>query len=72
MSDAISRVVIGMDPHKRSVAIEMMSGDETVLGGGRYAKDRTGFTAMRRYVSQFPRPPRRAARRARRPVRPDR
>jgi hypothetical protein len=26
------RVVIGMDPHKRSVTIEMMSADEAVVG----------------------------------------
>jgi transposase len=54
MDDAISRVVIGMDPHKRSVTIEVMTADETILGGGRYATDQTGFAAMRRYVSQFP------------------
>ena len=43
-----------MDPHKRSVTIEVMTADETVLGGGRYATDEAGFAAMRRYVSQFP------------------
>jgi transposase len=48
------RVVIGMDPHKRSVTIEVMTGDEAVLGGGRYGTDEGGFTAMRRDVSQFP------------------
>jgi transposase len=47
------RVVIGMDPHKRSVTIEVMTGDETVLGGGRYATDEAGFAAMRHDVSQF-------------------
>jgi transposase len=31
------RVVVGMDPHKRSVTIGVMSADETVLGGGRFA-----------------------------------
>ena len=40
------RVVIGMDPHKRSVTIEVMAGDETVLGGGRFATDRDGFRTM--------------------------
>jgi transposase len=35
MSQDEPRVVIGMDPHKRSVTIEVMAGDETVLGGGR-------------------------------------
>lgn len=48
------RVVIGMDPHKRSVTIEVMTADETVLGGGRYGTDAAGFAAMSRYVSQFP------------------
>ncbi|MGA8247545.1 MAG: IS110 family transposase [Nocardioides sp.] len=47
------RVVIGMDPHKRSVTIEAMTADERALGGGRYATDEAGFAAMRRYVSQL-------------------
>jgi transposase len=38
--------VIGMDPHKRSATIEMMAGDETVLGGGRYGTDAAGYRAM--------------------------
>ena len=53
MKEQTERVVIGMDPHKRSVTIEVMAADETVLGGGRYATDEAGFAAMRRYVSQF-------------------
>jgi transposase len=48
------RVVIGMDPHKRSVTIEVMSGDATVVGGGRFGTDAVGFAALRSYVSQFP------------------
>ena len=40
MNSATSRVVIGMDPHKRSVTIEVTAADETVLGGGRIATDR--------------------------------
>ena len=47
------RVVIGMDPHKRSVTIEVMTADETVLGGDRFGTDVDGFAAMRRYVSRF-------------------
>ena len=35
-------VVIGMDPHKRSATIEVMAGDETILGGGRYLTDAAG------------------------------
>lgn len=54
MSKTNNRVVIGMDPHKRSVTIEVMTADETVLGGGRYATDEAGFAEMGRYVRQFP------------------
>ena len=48
------RVVIGMDPHKRSVTIEVMAGDETVHGGGRFATDRAGYQALLRYARQWP------------------
>ena len=50
---ASGRVVIGMDPHKRSATIEVMTGDETVIGGGRFDTDQAGFAAMRRYVNQI-------------------
>jgi transposase len=53
MDQEQQRVVIGMDPHKRSVTIEVMTADETVLGGGRFGTDLDGFAAMRRYVSRF-------------------
>ena len=53
MSTTTTPVVIGMDPHKRSVTIEVMTADETVLGSGRFATDAEGFAAMRRYVSRF-------------------
>ena len=39
MESTSSRVVVGMDPHKRSATIEVMAADETVLGGGRFATD---------------------------------
>jgi hypothetical protein len=29
-----------MDPHKRSVTIEVMAADETILGGRRFGTDR--------------------------------
>ena len=48
------RVVIGMDPHKRSVTIEVMAADEGVLGGGRFGTDVDGFTAMTEYVKRWP------------------
>jgi transposase len=50
----VDRVVVGMDPHKRSVTIEVMAADETVLGGGRFATSTDGYQAMRRYVAQWP------------------
>jgi transposase len=39
-------VVIGMDPHKRSVTIEVMGPDEAVLAAGRYGTDQAGFTTL--------------------------
>ncbi len=48
------RVVIGMDPHKRSVTIEVMAGDEQVLGGGRFGTDVEGFAAMLACVQAWP------------------
>ncbi|RHW25874.1 IS110 family transposase [Nocardioides immobilis] len=53
MAETTTRVVIGMDPHKRSVTIEVMDADETVLDGGRFGTDEAGFTAMTDYVSRF-------------------
>src|SRR4051794_34308820 len=47
------RVVIGMDPHKRSATIELMSAGETVLGRGRYDTDEAGFAAMTDYVNRL-------------------
>jgi transposase len=49
-----NRVVIGMDPHKRSVTIEVMTSEEQVLGGGRFATDVEGFEAMLAYVAAWP------------------
>src|SRR3954466_9624079 len=49
-----NRVVVGMDPHKRSVTIEVMAGDETILGGGRFATTAEGYRAMRAYVAAWP------------------
>ncbi|GAA2714742.1 hypothetical protein Apa02nite_096160 [Actinoplanes palleronii] len=47
-------VVIGMDPHTRSAAIEAMTRDETVLGTGRFGADQAGYTAMVAYAKQWP------------------
>ena len=53
MSTSTDRVVIGMDPHKRSVTIEVMAADETILGGGRFATDAAGYRALVRYAKQW-------------------
>lgn len=53
MAQRTTQVVIGMDPHKRSVTIEVMNAEEAVLGGGRFGTDGAGFAAMRDYVSRF-------------------
>ena len=50
----MTRVVIGMDPHKRSVTIEVMAPDETVLDGGRYATDASGYAAMLSTARRWP------------------
>jgi transposase len=47
-------VVIGMDPHKRSVTIEVMTADESVLRGGRFATDVEGFAAMLAQARSWP------------------
>lgn len=46
-------VVIGMDPHKRSVTIEVMAADEQVLDKARFSTDRSGFAAMLGFVARF-------------------
>jgi transposase len=50
----MSLVVIGMDPHKRSATIEVMAGEETVVGGGRYGTDAAGYAAMLAAVTAWP------------------
>src|SRR3954452_11509285 len=47
-------VVIGMDPHKRSATIEVMTGEEAVAGGGRFGTGRDGYAAMLRYGRRWP------------------
>jgi transposase len=50
----MSRVIIGMDPHKRSATIEVMTSDETVVGGGRYGTDAAGHRAMLAEAKRWP------------------
>jgi transposase len=48
------RVVIGMDPHKRSVTVEVMTADEDVIGGERFATGVEGYQAMLAAVADWP------------------
>ncbi len=50
----MSQVIIGMDPHKRSATIEVMTSDETVVGGGRYGTDVAGYRAMLAEARRWP------------------
>jgi transposase len=43
-----------MDPHKRSVTIEVMDADEAVLGGGRFGTDVAGYRSMLDYLKRWP------------------
>jgi len=54
MRTSTDRVVIGMDPHKRSVTIEVMAADETILGRGRFDTDAAGYRCLVRYARQWP------------------
>lgn len=50
----MGRVVIGMDPHKRSATIEVIDEREQVLGQGRYGTDTDGYQQMLAAGRQFP------------------
>jgi transposase len=54
MEQSAERVVIGMDPHKRSVTIEVMTANEEVLGGGRFGTDTPGYKSMLEYLRRWP------------------
>jgi transposase len=47
-------VVIGMDPHKRTVTIEVLTAGEQIVGHGRFTTDEAGFTALVEYASRWP------------------
>jgi transposase len=54
MSSTKKGVVIGVDPHKMSVTIEVVDTHERLLGGGRFDTTNAGYAAMQRYVKQWP------------------
>jgi transposase len=52
----MQQVIIGVDPHKLSATIEVVDQQEKVLGSGRFATDKAGYTAMLNYVAQWSTP----------------
>jgi transposase len=42
----VARVIIGVDPHKRSATIEVINEREQTVGSGRFGTDRDGYKAM--------------------------
>jgi transposase len=54
MGRATGRVVIGMDPHKRSATIEVIDARERVLAQGRYGTDTDGYQTMLAAGRRFP------------------
>jgi transposase len=50
----VGRVVIGMDPHKRSATIEVLDEDEHPLMAGRFGTDSEGYRLMLAAGRQFP------------------
>ena len=54
MSEKKKGVIIGVDPHKMSVTIEVVDTHEQLLGAGRFDTTNAGYAAMQRYVKQWP------------------
>ena len=52
----MKQVIIGVDPHKLSATIEVVDQHEKMLGSGRFATDKSGYTTMIGYVAQWVRP----------------
>ena len=51
----MSRVVVGVDPHQKSVTFEAVDEHGTVLATGRFGTDTAGYRLMNRYVrDQWP------------------
>jgi transposase len=50
----MGRVVIGMDPHKRSATIEVLDEAEQPLMGGRFGTDTDGYRQLLAAGRQFP------------------
>jgi len=53
--DTLDGVMIGADPHKHSVTIEVVDERERVLHKGRYGTDTDGYRQMLAAAKRFPR-----------------
>jgi hypothetical protein len=51
----VSRVVIGLDPHKRSATIEVLDSNEQQLTAGRFGTDSESYQRLLAAGRQFPR-----------------
>jgi transposase len=50
----VGRVVIGLDPHKRSATIEVLDDNEQQLAAGRFGTDSEGYRRLLAAGRQFP------------------
>ena len=50
----MEQVIIRVHPHNLSATIEVVEHQETLLGCGRFATDRAGYAAMRKYAKTWP------------------
>jgi transposase len=48
------KAIIGVDPHKLSVTIEVVDEHGKFLGSSRFSTDRAGYAAMRTYARAWP------------------
>ena len=49
----MTKVIIGVDPHKLSATIEVVDRHEKLLGSGRFSTDQAGYTALRTYAKNW-------------------
>ncbi|MDQ7991836.1 MAG: transposase [Propionicimonas sp.] len=50
----IDDVIIGVDPHKLSATIEVVTHRGRLVGAGRFTTDKAGYAGMRHYVAAWP------------------
>jgi hypothetical protein len=51
----MSRVIVGVDPHKKSVTIEVVDEQGAVLATGRFDTTSVGYRLMKTYVGEWQR-----------------